>query len=74
MQTSPIKQCNFKRNKYWCCAFFNLGINYNIIIKMNSLEDRPKFAPGVIEGGPRRCQRQTLPKLISLPGHLAELQ
>lgn len=33
-----------------------------------------RFVPAVIEGGPRRCQRQTLPKLIPLPGHLAELQ
>lgn len=33
-----------------------------------------RFVPAVVEGGPRRCQGQTLPKLIPLPGHLAELQ
>lgn len=40
----------------------------------NNLANRPRFAPAVVEGGPRRCQRQTLTKLIPLPGHLAELQ
>lgn len=34
----------------------------------------PGFAPAVVEGGPGRCQRETLAELIPLPGHLAELE
>lgn len=30
--------------------------------------------PAVVEGGPGRCQRQTLAELIPLPGHLAQLE
>lgn len=30
--------------------------------------------PAVVEGGPGRCQRQTLAELVPLPGDLAELE
>lgn len=40
----------------------------------NDLAARTGFAPAVVEGGPGRCQRQTLAELVPLPGHLAELE
>lgn len=40
----------------------------------NNLAGKAEFAPAVVEGGPRRCQRQTLAELIPLPGHLTELE
>lgn len=40
----------------------------------NYLADGTGFAPAVVEGGPRRCQSQTLSELVPLPGHLAELE
>ncbi len=40
----------------------------------NYLAGRTGLAPAVVEGGPRRSQRQTLTELVPLPGHLAELE
>lgn len=42
--------------------------------KSSSLAGRRGSVPAVVEGGPGRCQRQTLAELVPLPGDLAELE
>lgn len=39
-----------------------------------SLAGGRRSVPAVVEGGPGRCQRQTLAELVPLPGDLAELE